>query len=89
MECNSVNSVAAEARTGERSTKRKNFSLSFIPKRFNHKCLCMATIAAIEWPIEWAVYLVVQRAKYVAKPGFSLASGPLPSPSSKSLSRLA
>lgn len=41
--------------------RRKDFSLSFIPKMFNHRCLsvaAIAAIAAIERPMEQAVCLV-------------------------------
>lgn len=38
-----------------RASSRKAFSFSLISYRFSHRCLSVATLAAIEWAIAWAI----------------------------------
>ncbi len=71
------------------ASSRKNLSFSLIWDRVNHKCLCVATRAAIDRPIALAVSLVALSGKSVALRSSTISSFFISSPSSISLSRSA
>ncbi len=56
------------------ASKRKELSFSFMPKKFNHKCIHIATIADMEWhrPAHWPGEISEDKyfsnSKYALKP---------------------
>ncbi len=82
-----VNRITEQARRGIGASSRKTLSLSLIWYRVNHKCLSVATKAAIDRPIALAVSLVARSEKSVALRNLAISSFFISSPSSISLSR--
>ncbi len=73
----------------EGASIRKFLSFPLILLKFNHKCLSVATSAAIDQPIDLAISLVPLRDKSVAQRSSQTVSGPIPLPSSRSANKSA
>ncbi len=76
-----------KATTG--ASRRKRFSFSPMSARFIHRCLSVATMAAIDLSITAAVCLVALRARSVVRRNSVTASGGAPDPGLGPFSRSA